>query len=677
MLVAASVALIGYFSFGRGDSTGVEVPEPAPVAGIPTPIAPAVSTSVAGIEGASVSALAIDPLRPRTVFAAAFEAGVFRSTDGGASWRALNIAAPGTRIDSVAVSAAEPGTVYVGTGRGIFKSTDDGATWRGSNAGLFGNESAFDRVNRLVEGYVYALVIDPRTRGTVYAGTWQRGLLKSTNGGQSWRRLGFMTVGDVVLDPQDPDTLYLAGVGAFGTGARSDSGVFKSADAGRTWKAIGLQGNNVDALTIDPQHPATLYAATATGLFKTTNGGESWQATGREGGILRLTVDPQHPETLYAGTDTGVLKSTNGGHIWHTLDAGREGRDGINALGVDPQNPAAVYVGTGAGVLRSTDAGDSWEASTAGMTGARVSALAVDGRHRRTAYAIVGSQGVFKRVGGDWRAANVGLPSLDASGLAVSPRGGTVYVALDSDVFRSSDRARTWRRVHAPSATETTDVSALAVDPRNPEIVYAGTVDSADRDGPRSGVFKSTDGGATWRVTPAEPPPKWQTTATPLTPGDTSLIVIDPHDSLTVYAAGDGFFRSMDGGATWSSSRVANYVNALALDPSRPTTLYLGTFAAGVLKSKDGGKTWRALNATLEDPLQDLSVQALAVDPQSHAVYAGADRGVFVSGDGGASWRRLGGVGSRSIRSLAIDQARRTLYVGTEGGGLVEAKLSR
>ena len=126
---------------------------------------------------------------------------------------------------------------------------------------------------RGLEGFVYTLLVDQRDPDIVYAGTWNRGLLKSTNGGASWRRTGLGAVSTLVFDPRDPGTLYAGAVGAAipywdamekvsdGAG-RGRSGVFKSSDQGESWDPVGLQGTTVHALALDPEHPGTMYAGT-------------------------------------------------------------------------------------------------------------------------------------------------------------------------------------------------------------------------------------------------------------------------------------------------------------------------------------------------------------------------------------------------------------------------------
>jgi photosystem II stability/assembly factor-like uncharacterized protein len=369
-LVAAAAALIGYFGFGGGGGgtpSKVANEGRSPEAGLPAQGGAGDLAAAAGLKRSYIRTLAVNPLRPRIVFAATLDAGVFKSTDGGASWQSLTLPSTVTRADAVAIAAAEPRIIYAGTGRGVFKTTDGGATWQAANGGLFGAETTAEREHRMLEGYVYSLVVDPRDAETVYAGTWERGLLKTTNGGASWQRLAPGWVdGGLVLDPNDPETIY---VGAIATATRTDEGgVSKSTDGGRTWQPAGLQGKGVGALAIDQQHPETLYAGTSRGAYKSSDGGNSWHRLNLQGSIAALTLDPTAPTTVYADVDAdadaALFKSTNGGRTWKALKVGPVGRIGSFTLALAPSS-ATLYSATAAGVLRSTDGGRSWDVSTA------------------------------------------------------------------------------------------------------------------------------------------------------------------------------------------------------------------------------------------------------------------------------------------------------------------------
>jgi photosystem II stability/assembly factor-like uncharacterized protein len=658
-LILAAAALIGYFVFNNGGSTSSEVGPEEPPAG-PSGSAQPAAKLAPGIEGGSVSALAVDP--NGNVFAATLQAGVFKSANEGRSWRPLTIAARALRVDSLAVAPGEPATVYAGTGRGVFKSADGGATWQAANGGLFGKETARDRSHRLLEGYVYSLAVDPRDSETVYAGTWRRGLLKTTNGGASWQRLAPRSVGAVVLDPSAPDTIY---VGL--AGRRAGSGIFMSSDAGRTWRAAGLGGTDVDALAVDPEHAEILYAGTPKGLLKTSNGGKTWGAGGLEGFVWDVEIDRERPTTLYTATSSGVHRSTDDGRTWRVLDAGREGRGGV-ALALDPQSSARLYAGTGAGVLKSTDAGRSWTVSRSGMNAARVEDLAaVSGN---SAYALISSQGFYKRADGGWRPANAGLPTLDLSALAVDPqRRERVFVVGDGKyIYTTRNAGESWRRLHAPPISKTADISALVIDPRHANTLYAGTIERGDYAygadlGYPTAVFKSTNGGATWRAL--------ETTGMPLP--QISMLAIDSQDPPTVYAVARGVFKSSDGGASWETLVDVFAASSLALDPREPTTMYADTHG-GVLKSTNGGATWRQLDAGFGSG----SVNAIAVNPHApKMVYAGSENGLFISNDRGDTWRRYqGDLGKNGVKSLAVDPTGHTLYVGGIRGGLVELSLT-
>ena len=155
--------------------------------------------------------------------------------------------------------------------------------------------------------------------------------------------------------------------------------------------------------------------------------------------------------------------------------------------------------------------------------------------------------------------------------------------------------------------------------------------------------------------------------------GDVDALAIDPTTPATLYAGTllTGVFKSTDGGAHWTAMNVGmpdTTIEALAIDPATPTTLYSGTFN-GVFKSTDGGAHWAVMNIGLSDA----TVRALVIDPATPAtVYAGTDGGVFQSTDGGATWRVMSsGLTNTFVRVIAIDPVNPTkVYVGTDGGGV-------
>src|SRR5262245_11885729 len=396
----------------------------------------------------SVTALAVDPATPGSLFAGAIGGGVFKSTDGGNTWNATNswFVSPFIGVSALVIDPSTPGTLYAGffayyevcllcegrveampagaggpdfpaLGDGVFKSTDGGNTWNAASTGLdFGYS-------------VYALAIDPATPSILYAGT-ETGVFKSTDGGGTWDAILPGYVAALAIDPISPGTLY----------AGTPSGVFKSTDGGGTWDITGWTAP-VDALVIDPGAPATLYAATAScgsdgclnKVFKSTDGGGTWSATGLNEPYERtpladtplsaikvvLAIGPTTPATLYAGTISGVFKSTDGASAWRRTTSGTN--DWVSALAVDPTTPNALYAGTrdsdldgdGAGVSKSMDGGATWGAASTGLPSGitsespafAINALAIDRTTPGIVYAGT-NDGVFKSMdaGGTWSA---------------------------------------------------------------------------------------------------------------------------------------------------------------------------------------------------------------------------------------------------------------------------------
>ena len=278
-----------------------------------------------GPEGGSIWALAIDPDTPTTLYAGTDRGGVFKSTNRGTSWSAVNTGLTST-CAALAIDPTTPTTLYAGGGGNVFKSTDGGNNWSGTECGSAGE-----------------LAIDPATPTTLYAGG-AGGVFKSTNGGINWSAvntgLTYSWVSPLAIDPATPTTLY---AGTF-------DGVFKSTNGGGNWSTVN-SGLDVLALAIDPVSPTTLYAGTLGGVFKSTNGGGNWSAvnTGLTYSWVRaLAIDPTAPTTLYAGTTGGVFKSTKGGNDWSAVNTGLTNTN-VTALAIDPATPTTLYAGTFAG----------------------------------------------------------------------------------------------------------------------------------------------------------------------------------------------------------------------------------------------------------------------------------------------------------------------------------------
>ncbi len=614
-----------------------------------------------GPVGGDVRTIAIDPAHPSTVYAGTIGGGVYKSTDGGGSWTAINAGLTYRDVTSLVIDPAAPATIYAATGGGgLFRSLDGGQSWTPAGEGI-------------VNPYVDSLAIGP---SGLYAGTGDggsgAGVYRSGDHGDSWTPINAgleaRAVAAVAIDPSAPSTLY----------AGTQTTLFKSTNEGQTWTHIATDMSALvfAALAIDRSKPSTVYAATYAydylpgGIFKSVDGGSHWQPARGPGFHNRdaycLALNPSNPSVIYAGTQQGIAVSTNGGVTW----ADRGGALPVLALAIDPSSPSTVYAGTsGGGIFKSIDSGLNWTAGNAGLFASRVRALALDPSGQTTIYAAHGA-GISKSEdgGASWVATGGSPPTFFVNGLAMDPSAATtLYAATDAGVFKSLDAGDRWTAANS-GLTEpggvVQSVTSLAIHPSAPATLYAGTY---------SGVVKSLDGGASWAVGGALPA-DWMSVYG---------LVIDPSSPATLYAlTNGGVFKSVDGAANWTESLTHRFVSALTIDRSAPSTLYAAS--DGIWKSTDGGMSWNSMPASPANT----TVTALVLDPRSSAVLyaaggvadrsAGAGGGVFRSTDGGETWVAINeGMTAEEVGALVQDPATGTrLYAGTIGGGVFERDVT-
>ncbi len=466
-----------------------------------------------------VTALTIDPVTPTTIYA--FNYGdLFKSTDGAESWRA--IPSPSRACGSLTIDPLSPSTMYVvcftGAGlRSIFKSTDGGQTWNTISAGVPSN------------AVIVSLAIDPATPSNIYAtygGSEGWGVLKSTDAGQTWSILKtglppYNTSSVVAVSPASPPTVYAGYVdGNMGRGR-----LVKSADGGKSWDAAdaGLTYIGVRVLVLDSRDESTLYAGMRDGyVFKSVNSGASWTKLAEfwngYGLVHSLLIDPINQNILYAATtraggcnafDKLLFKSTDGGASWSdSISPELSGCHFIWAppvMAINPTEPDTLYLGEvedGCGygfVEKSADAGGTWSLSSWFDGG--VTALVIDPATPATLYAGL-SNGLARSTNGGTSWSN--LPGVEAHVLVIDPSNpNRLYAAVNSaysfpstgarGLFKSTDSGATWLPINSglngPIDTYSS-VTALAIDPANPDVLYAATAGE--------GVFKSSDGGANW-----------------------------------------------------------------------------------------------------------------------------------------------------------------------------------
>jgi hypothetical protein len=627
----------------------------------------------------AIFSLTIDPNDPNVLWAGtngengAF--GVFKSVDAGANWvlktTGLTDAGLGMVFRGFAVQAGDSNIVYAQAelptatdgrefnrtlGR-VYKSSDGGESW-----GLIWSGDSLARY----------LIIDPTQPSTLYlsTGIFDReannsncaaglaeaggvGVLKSIDGGANWEPvntgLDDLYVGSLRMHPTNPQILLAA------TGNNACSG----------------------------QYEGTLRS----GLFRTTDGAASWQKLLGGDIFTTVTISPSTPNVIYAGSARAFQRSADGGVTWQSLSksTGQEwGPPGIRAgvpidAVVDPDDPNVLYANNyGGGVFVSRDGAQTWAVWSRGYSGAEVHALATAGDH---VYAV-GRSGPFvsRNYGLDWH----GIGNGDAAfpewyAIAAHPESSQVVVLSDEHqgvILRSANEGGSFTAVLRQPDTDASmparrqGFKALAFAPSNPAVVYAGlakdrvTIDATVPVG--STFYRSVDAGSTFVAPTAD-----------LNGKNVHRLLVDRTDANVVWAAtSGGLFKSTDGGASWSllSLGVRNVV-ACAVNPTNPSAIVASVSDVGIFLSTDGGATWPdgPFNAGLTNG--NPAVVALAFEADGSGLYA-ADfySGVYRSADGGQNWlgvpdAPMTGLAMRAVKDLAL--AGPVVYAATQGGGVL------
>jgi uncharacterized repeat protein (TIGR01451 family) len=511
-------------------------------------------------------------------------------------------------------------------------------------------------------GPVIALEWDPTASGTVHALTRYNGVFSSDNPASGWlvANAGLPLDGPTGLAVAIDGTLYAAFIG-------SDSGLFRSSDAGASWQEVLNQP--VSALAADPTAAGSVYAATGESrVFRTTDGGSNWtsSATGLpESEVCCLLVDHSIPSTLYLGTaDKTVFKSVDSGVTWTKKDVGIKDL-GIISMAIDPMTPSTVYAATTEGVFVTSNGAADWVPIPDDPPGI-VTKIVVDPSAPSRILAAgfdVGQVFMSLDSGTSWSALGGGIPAARILALGFSPQSpAVILLGTGAGVSRSSDSGASWSETSG--GLRSVRVDRVVVDPSAPQTLYAAS--------PESGIFRSLDGGGSW-ITVNQGL------------GSLEISALDLSASLPqrLFAAqGIGLRRTDTGGGLWADpvtdpedfgfrgpevvSLGADRLSEdrlFALNSSTKTPLGGGP---GILRSTDAAVSW---NVVLDFPDLTALVPGDLVlnptDPNSILVsFSGRETlqpksqfFVFQSIDGGASWNETFRVEGTGQTILAVDES--------------------
>ena len=632
-----------------------------------------------------------------TYYFGAVAGGVWKSTNAGISWTPIFDKEPVASIGAIAVAPSDANVIYVGTGEacirgdisfgnGVYKSTDAGKTW--VHLGLDDTR------------HIARMAVDPRNPDIVFVAAlghaWgansERGLYRSSDGGKTWKKAIFVDdktgAVDVVFDPSNSHILYAATWQAVRSPWHLDSGgagsaIYKSTDEGATWKKLeghglpkGPYGRiGIAAATGGSGRVFALIEAQSGGLFRSDNGGESWHKltddhrfTQRAWYFTHIFADPKNADVVYI-LNTGMYRSVDGGKSFNAIRAPHGDRHG---LWIDPENPERMIEGDDGGATISADGGNTWTPQTNQPT-AEFYHVATDNQFL---YHIYGAQQDNSTVSIASRSDDGAITQRDwwdvgggESGFVVpDPRNPNIVYAgsYDGLITRYDKSTGQTQEISAwplnPMGYGAADLvhrfqwtAPIALSPHDPNVIYHGA----------EVLFKSTDNGMNWTAISPDltrnDKSKQQSSGGPITQDNTSVEYYDtifavaesPVEKGLIWAGtDDGLVQvTRDGGAHWSNvtpKAIPEWSTISLIDPSPHDagTAYvavdghrLDDFHPYVFKTTDYGKQWTKLTNGIPD---NAYVHVVREDPKRRGLlYAGTESGVFVSFDDGAHWQSL------------------------------------
>lgn len=658
--------------------------------------------------GGRITDIAVHPDEPGTIYIGAASGGILKSTDGGMSWLQVFNGSPVVSIGALAIDLNNPDVLFAGTGEanassfsfignGIYKSVDGGQNWE--HKGL--EESAY--FGRILIDHSNSERVFAAACGTLFSPNEMRGIYRSTNGGNDWERVLFVsdsTAGvDIVQHPTNPDILYAAmwermrGL----TYRRSHgvtSGIYKSTDGGTNWTLLtnglptGDQKGRI-GLAIAQNNPDIVYASidrlewgsSYATVFKTTNGGQNWTQTndsqlsdmystfGWYFGQIR--VDPQNDNRIYVlGVD--LYRSDNGGSSYIQI-GGYFNIDEIyvdnHATFIHPTNGMILH-GNDGGLYKSNDFGNNWNKIN-NLPLTQFYAIAVDYLNPQRIYGGTQDNNTVRTWTGatnDWERILGG----DGMYCLVDYTNSNIIYAESQwgNLTRSDDGGNNFNYI-AQWSDRTNWSSPFVMHPTDPQTLYFGTYR----------VWKTTNRGNSW--TPISNDLTRNLAASGFSTISTLAIsTLNPNHLLA--GSDDGRVHlSTTGGLIWTDITAGlplRWITRVAFDPFNVNTIYATVSGFRwdedhpyVFKSTNQGQSWQGISGNLPS----MPVNVIVPDPDREGwLYVGTDVGVFYTENGGQEWSSLmEGMASVPVTDMKLHQPTRTLVAGTYGNSAYRLNL--
>jgi len=675
--------------------------------------------------GRSVAVTGV-PSQPNTYYFGGVGGGVWKTTDGGASWAPISDGFFKTSsVGAIAVADTDPNVIYVGMGEacvrgnasngdGVYKSSDGGKTWR--NVGL---QETY---------HIGAVKIHPKNPDIVYVAALghlfgpnaERGVYRTTDGGTTWKLV--LTRGadagavDIALDPSNPRVVY-AGFWQvrrnpyhFDSGGPG-SGLWKSVDGGDTWtdisRAPGMPKGVLGRIgvTVSPANPERVWAvveAADGGVFRSENSGRTWTKV-NEQSILRqrawyyshIFADPQNADTVYS-LNVGFHKSIDGGKTWSAL---RPPHGDNHGLWIAPDNPLRMIESNDGGANITTDGGRTWS-SIMNQPTAQFYRVALDNDFP---YNVYGAQQDNTTVRTASRTAGAGITEQDwydvgggeSGWIAPDPQNSQIVYAgsYDGLITKQDHRTGQSRNINAwPDNTMGYGVEAMkyrfqwsypiAFSPHDPKTLYIGA----------NVLLKTTNEGQSWEPISGDltrnDKSKMGTSGGPITQDNTSIeyyctiftFMESPVTKGVIWTGSDDglVHLTRDGGKKWDNvtpKDMPEWIQINSIDASAHdagTAYVAGTmyksddFKPYLFKTSDYGKTWKKIVNGL--PAHGFT-RVVREDPNHKGLLiAGTEYGLYISFDDGENWKSFQqNIPITPVTDVAFQRREKELVVATQG----------
>jgi photosystem II stability/assembly factor-like uncharacterized protein len=682
--------------------------------------------------GGRIHELQIDPTNPAILYAGAASGGIWKSVNKGLTWKPVFEKQNDNTFGALAIFARDPNIVWAGTGEnnnrqssswggGVYRSTDGGDSW------TYLDLHETRAIGRVVLDPAEANVAYVAAVGNLWRENPERGVFKTTDAGRTWTKVlyvdPFTGATDLVMDPRDSSVLYAATYQrlrkAFGfNGGGPGSAIYKSTDAGATWKKLengipaGDKGRIGLALALSRPDVlvATIEHAAAGGTYRTEDAGATWKRMSavnpRPMYYSKPTIDPNNDKRVWL-PGTYIVKSEDGGTTFTeeptspTYDVGL--KTDHHVIRVDPANSSRIYVVGDGGLHESFDMGKTY-IRVNNIPVAQVYRIALDNRDPYWVFA--GLQDNHSWMG----------PSATRHWLGILNQD-WIEIGFSDGTGKAVDKAD-WRKVYSSSSNGNLSLvdpmtgDILDIRPRPPagEPPYrfdwdAPVMASRHTSGTvylgGNRLFTSRDFGSSWTrsqdLTRSINRDTLEMMGVPN--GDIKLSRNDgdgiseisnfaesPVDPKILWVGTDdgNVQLTTDGGATWTELsgsiqgvKSGTFVGDIVASEASRGTAYVtfdahrdGDFAPYIFRTTDFGKTWTAVTTGL--PADDASVRGLAEYPGRPAVlFAGTERALFVTHDSGAHWTRLAAnLPTTRYDDIIVHPRTKDLVLGTHGRGI-------